>query len=158
MTLIDDIRDIGYYTWMTNDELALFRLEGESNYLMYYNLKDQAGWRIASSVGRSLFADENGSLLYVHKFDEQYWYLKKFDPDSTIIKIVTETPGKSEDFVLSKEGTYFIADGHKLYFFNPAHHSSWREMADLSIYGIRKVSRLAISKDSKQMAIVSIRE
>jgi hypothetical protein len=30
-TLRPDIRDIGYYTWITDEELGMFRIEGEHN-------------------------------------------------------------------------------------------------------------------------------
>ena len=59
------------------------------------------------------------------------------------------------DFALAPDGTYFMALGSKLYCFNAADHTNWEEVGDLSIHGITNITRLAISPDGKQLALVS---
>lgn len=149
------IKDIGYYTWTGNDQLALFRIDGEANHLVTLNLTDGRTRRITSSIGRTLLSDGSGAIIYVHKFSEEYWYLKKYNPTSLVIDIIIQTPGKSEDFALAPDGTYFMGVGSKLYCFHPSHHTSWQEVGDVSIHGITQISRLAVSPDGKGLALVS---
>ncbi|MDZ4749296.1 MAG: hypothetical protein SH808_12480 [Saprospiraceae bacterium] len=156
-SLTPQIKDIGYYTWTGKDQLALFRIDGEANHLVSLNLSDGRTRRITSSIGRTLLSDGAGSIVYVHKFAEDYWYLKKYNPASLIIDIILQTPGKSEDFALAPDGTYFMGVGSKLYCFHPAHHLSWQEVGDVSVHGITQISRLAVSPDGKQLALVSIK-
>lgn len=154
-SLTPDIRDIGYYTWCGNDQLALFRIEGETNRLVYYDPADGRTRRITSSVGRTLLPDAAGSVIYVHKFTDDYWYLKKYNLVAATMDIIVQTPGDSEDFALAPDGTYFMGVGDKLYCYNPAHHTAWVEAGDLSIYGITHITRMAVSPDGKQLALVS---
>ncbi len=103
---------------------------------MSLNLKDNRTRRITSSIGRTLLADASGSILYVHKFTDTYWYIKKYNPSSSTIDIISETPGLVEDFTVAPDGTYFIGVGSKLYSFHPKYNTTWQEVGDLSIHGI----------------------
>lgn len=154
-SLTPQIKDIGYYTWTGKDQLALFRIDGEENHLVSLNLTDSRSRRITSSIGRTLMSDGAGAIVYVHKFSDDYWYLKKYNPASLVIDIIMQTPGKSEDFAIAPDGTYFIGVGSKLYCFHPAHHTSWQEVGDVSVHGIAQISRLAVSPDGKKLALVS---
>ena len=92
-----EIKDIGYYAWLSASELVLYRIDGESNRMSSMTVKDQVTKRITTSVGRSLLADGKGSVYFIHKFSTEFWYLKKYSQNSTTVEIVTETPSKSED-------------------------------------------------------------
>lgn len=154
-SLTPGIRDIGYYTWVDENQLALYRIDGESSHLVSLNLKDNRSRRITSSIGRTLLADASGSILYVHKFTDTYWYIKKYNPSSSMIDIISETPGLVEDVAVAPDGTYFIGVGSKLYSFHPAYNTTWQEVGDVSIHGITNITRLAVSPDGKQLALVS---
>ncbi len=154
-SLTPQIKDIGYYTWTGRDQLALFRINGEENHLSSLNLTDGRTRRITSSVGRTLLSDGAGAIVYVHKYTDDYWYIKKYNPATLVIDIIQQTPGKSEDFAIAPDGTYFIGVGSKLYCFHPAHHTSWQEVGDVSVHGITQISRLAVSPDGKALALVS---
>jgi hypothetical protein len=140
---------------MKENELGLFRIEGESNRLVYLNLDDNRSRRITSSVGRTLLSDSDGNLTFVHKFSEDYWYIKKYNPLSSIVDIIVEIRPGVEDFAVAPDGTYFIGKDDKLFCFHPKLHTTWKEVADLSKYGIDHITRLAVSPDGKQLALVS---
>ena len=74
------------------------------------------------------------------------------------MEIVTQTIGKNEDFTISRDGTYFMANNHLLYSFNPLTDKGWKQFADLSTYGIKYASRLAVSPDGKQIVVVATKE
>lgn len=157
-SLTPDIRDVGYYTWITDEELGMFRIEGEQSRLATYSVADHKSKRIMSSIGRTLVSDGKGSMYYVHKFSDTYWYIKKYNPASSIIDIIVETPGKTEDFTMASDGTFFMGRDAKLYSYHPDRQPGWKEVADLSIYGISRISRLALSMDGNQLAVVSERK
>ncbi len=153
-----DFKDVGYYTWLSPHELGLFRIEGSINKLSYFNINDNKSRRITTSIGRSLSSDKTGFMIYVHKFTEEFWYIKRYDPTSSVIEIVAQTVGKNEDFVIAPDGTYFMGNGHVLFALNPALDKTWRQVADLSIYGIKYITRLAISPDAKKLVLVAEKE
>lgn len=149
-----DINDIGYYTWLGNDELGLFRIDNAGNKLSYYHTKDHKSRKLSSSIGRTLLSDNEGRIIYVHKFNNEYWYIKKYNPANSNIDIVVQTKGLNEDFAIGPDGTYFMANGSVLYYFNPARDKDWKQMSDLSAYGIKFISRIAVSPNGREMVLV----
>ncbi len=148
-------KDVGYYTWLDDQHLALFRIDGETNRLERYNLTDQKSRKITSAVGRSLWTASNGAVLYVHKFSTDYWYLKAYDADAFTMNIIAQTPGMSEDFAVAPDGTYFMCDGTTLVRYHPDYDAGWHRVADLSVYGIEAATRIAISPDGTKLAVVA---
>ena len=150
-------KDIGYYTWLNKDELALFRIEGESNRMVIENVIDHRIRPVTTSIGRTLLTDKSGAIFYVHKFNDDYWYIKKYQPATGTIDIIIQTPGKTEDFVIAPDGTYYMGIDEKLYSFHPLYNTTWQQIADLSIYGVHHITRMAVSPDGKHLALVSIK-
>ncbi|MEP6647392.1 MAG: hypothetical protein ABJC12_09880 [Saprospiraceae bacterium] len=156
--MTEDIHNVGSYAWMSPHELGLYRNEGNETILTYLNTTDNKSKRITTSVGKSISSDKNGKLVYVHKFDASYWYLKKYNPSSSLVDVIAVTPEKTEDFVIAPDGTYFMAKDHTLFSMNPGSQTTWSEVADLSLYGIKFITGLAVSDDGHQLALVSTKE
>lgn len=150
-----DVKDAGYYTWLSPAELGLFRIDGNTNKLSYYNVEENKSRRITNAIGRTLLSDKAGWLIFVHKFTDNYWYIKKYDPSTSAIEIVTQTVDKNEDFTMAGDGTYFMGKGHLLFAFHPDKGKDWRQVADLSVYGIKFITRMAVSPDGKKLVVVS---
>jgi len=157
-SLTPGIKDIGYYAWLKPDELALYRIEGEANRLYSYSAGDHKVKQITTAIGRTLMSDGKGSLYYVHKFSETYWYIKKYTETSKVIDVIAETPAKSEDFTMTPDGTFLMGKDQKLMYLSTTDQNTWKECADLSMYGIRHITRMAISADGKQLALVASKE
>jgi hypothetical protein len=58
------------------------------------------------------------------------------------------------DYIAWIGGSAIGGSGSKLMTWTPG-TSQWREVADLSIHGITRVSRIVVSRDLKQLAIVA---
>lgn len=157
-SLTPAIRNIGYYCWTTQQQLAIYRIDGESNHLELYNPTDRRTRKIASAVGRTLLLDQTGSIVYVHKFDSMYWYLKRYNPARMTIDIIAQTPALSEDFTLSGDGTYFMGSGNMLYSYRPGLDTAWQLVGDLSKYGIHEITRLAISPDGHSLVLANVKK
>ena len=150
-----NFRDVAYYTWLGPHYLALFRIEGEVHRLSLYDVKEDKSRRITTSIGRNLVSDRAGHLIFVHKFTNEYWYIKKYDPSNSEIENITRTAGKNEDFAIASDGTYFMGNGNLLFTFHPERDKEWKQIADLAVYGIDRITRLAISPDGKHLVLVS---
>lgn len=157
-SLTPDIKDIGYYAWLKPGELALYRIENESNRLVSYVTVDHKSKPITTAVGRTLISDGKGGIYYIHKFSETYWYLKKYNNASAVIDVIAETPSRSEDFALAQDGTFFMGKDQKLMYLSATDKNTWKECADLSMYGIQHITRMALSPDGKQLAVVATKE
>ncbi|MBK9984420.1 MAG: hypothetical protein IPP15_18975 [Saprospiraceae bacterium] len=154
-SMTKDIHDVGNYAWISSHELGLYRMD---NSLTYLETNENKSKRITTSVGKSISTDKSGRIMYVHKFDQDYYYLKKYFPSSSQVDVITVTPGKAEDFSIAPDGTIFMSKDHMLYSMNPSFQNTWNEVADLSLYDIKFITGLCISADGLQLALVATKE
>ncbi len=151
------ITGVGYHCWLRDTLAALF-IVGQNNapHVLYMaGTKGQKLQRITANPGRCLLPLAGGKLAYVHKATEDTWYLKTFDPKKLTSDILVKMPAKSEDFALLPNGTYLTGNGTKLWQYRPGRDTSWQEVADLSKYGVKSISRLAVSRDGKLAVVVN---
>ncbi len=147
---------IGYHCWLTNEKVALFIVNGKENYLKIANTKDQSSIQLTSGIGRSLSRMSDGKLAFVQKATAQTWYIKSLDPITYSSNILIETLPGSEDFDLMPDGTFIMGYGAKLYGYNPSDvEKRWKELVDLSKYGLTNIKRIAISRELDKIAIVN---
>ena len=150
------IYNVGYHCWLRDTLVALF-IVGENDQphtLQVTGLKSQKLQRIASNIGRCLLKRPDGKLLFVQKATEQTWFLKTWDPKTNAQEILLKMPAGSEDFALLADGTLLCGSNAKLLQFKTSRDADWKEVADLSKYGVKKITRLAASKDGKLAVVV----
>ena len=150
------IYNVGYHCWL-RDTLVAFFIVGENDQphtLQIVGTKGQKPQRIASSIGRCLLKRPDGKLLFVQKATEQTWYLKTWDPKTNTQEIVLKMPAGSEDFTLLTDGTLLTGSNAKLFQFKASRDADWKEVADLSKFGVKKITRLAASKDGKLAVVI----
>ncbi len=151
---------IGYYHWINSTQVAVFITENP-NYLAIADTRNDNVEKVADNVGRCFKKLRNGNLAYVKKSDFGNWYImeKKIitrggSTDVPDQRIIETLPG-SEDFEILPDGSYIMALGSKVFNFNPRRgDEDWREIADFRYFGLRNITRMAISRDNK-IAIVA---
>lgn len=153
------INNIGYFQWINGNQVALFLVD-TPNKLVVADIRTDEQTEIATRVGRDFKILRSGSIAYVQKYNFGDWAImeKTLDPygrDATPSKIVNTLPG-SEDFEILRDGSFIMALGSKIYRYNRFFDEEWREIADLRFYGIRNITRLAVSPGDK-IAIVGTR-
>lgn len=149
-------QSIGYHTWLTDKKVALFTLDGSSNYLKIVNVEDQSSIQLLSGIGRSFGKLPDGKLAFVQKATAQTWYIKSMDPITYATQIIMQTLPGSEDFSVLADGTIFMGNGGKLYAYKYGDaQKEWREAMDFSKFGIGNIKRLAVNRDQNRIAIVN---
>jgi hypothetical protein len=147
---------VGYHAWLSDKKLALFMVNGVENHLQFVNTDDQASIQLTRGIGRSLARTKDGKLAFVHKETAQKWVIKTMDPQSYTTTVVSETVPASEDFALLSDGTFLMGLGSKMYAMYPADpQKQWREVADLSKFGVTNIKRIAVSREGDRIAIVN---
>ncbi|HNM27868.1 MAG TPA: hypothetical protein PKL15_20645, partial [Saprospiraceae bacterium] len=152
-----DLGNVGYHCWLRDTLCALY-LVGEDNEhpdkLVLAGTKSQKPLWIASKIGRCLLKTPDDKLAYVQKATDQTWFLKTYDLRAQKSDIVVKTLPGSEDFVVLPDGTYLAGNGPKLYQYKPGVQTDWKEIANLSRYGVKKITRLAYGKDNRLAVVV----
>ena len=146
MPVLPDQDRIGYHAWLDGQSLALFIVgdDPQSHRLAYADLRGGALRRIAGNPGRCLRRLPDGRLAYVQKATEQTWFLKTWNPNTSQHDILIAMPQGSEDFDILPDRSFVCARGSMLFRFKAGQDSDWKLYADLTPYGIRNISRIAV--------------
>lgn len=153
--VLQNIKPVGYHTWLDSNTLALFIL-GEPSTLQLAEIDTGKTTVIASNIGRSIHKiPGKKTLSFVQKLTETTGTIEEYDPQtkqtSVLIKLFPET----EDYAWSPSGTLWTAKGAILYSFHPGKDQDWVQEADLSGSGLKQITRIAISPDERWIAVVS---
>jgi hypothetical protein len=150
------IANVGYHCWI-NDTLAALFIVGKSpqpHQLFTAGIKGQQLSRVASNIGRGLFSLPNNRFAFVAKSTEQTWFLKVWDVRKQSAQIIVKMPAGTEDFSVLPDGTYLAAHKAKLMQYKPGRNTDWVEIADLSKYGVKSITRIATNKEGKIVVVV----
>ncbi len=152
--LIEDLV-IGYHVWLNDNTILSSVLEDDNLSLYSSNIDTKTNRKLEENVGRSLHKIPNSNLIsFVSKKDSLKWKIKSIDPVSGATKHLKITLDKTEDYCWLPNGTLLMGKDDKLYIYKPKRDSNWIEIASLSDFGIKNISRLAISTDGTKLAIV----
>lgn len=164
--ILPDLKSIGYYEWISQNEFLSFELP-EPFYLVKRNLVHKTADTIASNIGRTFYSlRSKGKMVYVDKSDSMHWKIKIIAKENLArIKkgpkvenpILTETLPGEEDYCFMQDGSILMGHEGKIYMKkNPFRYtdSTWDEFADLNQFGIQQFYRIALSPDNTQLALV----
>ena len=155
--LLSDVQPVGYHAWGTPDLVALFVL-GNPNSLQIADLRTGQSRRVAERVGRSLHKiPGEAAFSFVHKVAEDTWWLKRVTFEThAITSLIRTLPGR-EDYAWMPDGVVLMARDVTLYKWQPEVDEDWVVVADLAGYGLKGITRLAVSPKGDKLALVSAR-
>lgn len=153
--LLPEVNNVGYHCWLRDTLLALFLVgESHNHALAIAGLASASPRRVAVGIGRCLQKTADGRLAFVQKLSAQEAFLKIYHPVQGTVETVVRMPAGTEDFALLPDGTYLAGDGNRLLQFHPRRQDTWVPIADLSPYGVQKISRIAISPEGHLLTVV----
>lgn len=141
-----DIPGVGYHHWVNQYKAALFIVD-TPNRLVLANTLTGSTIQLMDNIGRGMARLPGDNLAFIHKLNDQKWMLKEIDTYTYRSKDIVQTLPNSEDFILLDDGTYLMGNGSRLYKFDKYSDQNWVEIADFKYYGIRNITRLAMSSN-----------
>ena len=142
--IFKNITGIGYHHWLNKYKAALF-VVGQPTKLVIANTLTGSNIQMMENIGRGMHRLPGDNLAFIHKLNDQRWVLKELDTYTYRAKEIVQTLPNSEDFLYLEDGTYLMGNGSKLYKFNKYSDQDWKEIADFRYYGIKNITRLALS-------------
>jgi hypothetical protein len=152
---IGRIAGVGYHCWLRDTLVALF-IVGENDQphsLQVAGLSAQKTKQIGLNIGRCMAKTNEGHLAYVHKVSPENWYLKTWDPVQNTYAVLEKMPLGTEDFCLMGGDTWLCGQESKL-LMHKAGQAGWQEIADLSRFGISRITRLDVNGDGLLVLVV----
>ena len=153
-SLVTDMKNVGYHTWYNESILGLF-IVGDKNSLYVTNIQSGTNKKIDDEIGATLFRipDQN-KISYVSLKSKNNWKIMSLDMDTYETSEIIETLPDSQYYLWTKDGIILMGDGKKLYKYDSLTDKTWVELADLSLYGLGKFTRIAINPQASKLAVV----
>lgn len=153
--LLKGVSQVGYFIELKDDWVAVYEV-GTPSKLWLHNRKSGDKKFITANIGRCLQLMQDSTLAYVHKFSDDYWFLKKLNLDDLRSEIIKKTIPGAEDFTVLSDDSIIMGAKSKLYHLDHHGTNTWQEIADLEGMGIQHITRLAFN-GINQLAIVDQR-
>jgi len=153
--LLPDVEPVGYHAWIDPTTVALFIL-GDPPALHIGDLQTGSTRMVVASIGRSLHRiPGSGEVSFVHKRNDEEWWIVALDPASGARRPLVQTLPGSEDYAWTPDGAILMGEGASLFVWDPSAGGDWSRVADLAGAGIARITRIAVAPDGQHLALVS---
>lgn len=124
--------------------------------LVVANLKTQSVDTMFYGGGRSFHKVPKSKMMsYTLVNEEGNHEIFQLDPKSFESFFVTQLPIGVQDHAWLSETTLILGSGDKLFVNDLFGDGKWQEVADLSVYKIKNITRLAVSPDGTKLVLVA---
>jgi Tol biopolymer transport system component len=152
--LFPSVKPIGYYAWGNADIAALFVL-GSPPTLQLADLKSGSVEVAEKGIGRSIQkVPGEPAISFVHKQSDSEWWIVRLDVETREKAALARTMKAVEDYCWLPDGSILAGTGSKLFRWKSG--SAWEEVADLTSAGLSNITRLAVDRSGKHVAIVAM--
>ena len=154
--LLEKIKPVGYHAWASRHRVALFVL-GSPNSLYLADIRDGSmNEKVSEDIGRSLHKiPGRDAISFVQKVTENNWWIKKLELDGMKIVPLIQTLAGSEDYAWTPDGSILMAQGSKLFKWQPQKDQNWVEITDFKKAGLTEITRIAIRPTGSRLALAS---
>ena len=156
----EDVERIGYYAFANSDQLALVRVDEETNGLpLSLHLTDLATGETQQlvgdvGVGVQKVPDQD-AVSYVRRLEDGGSTIEVFDVASGETRELVATLPEVDAHTFLPDGSVIAADDSTIYRWR---EGQWTPYLDFSEAEVSGVSRLAVSPDGSQLAFVISRD
>ena len=153
--LIENLQ-VAYYAFYDSNKILSAVLSDNQLDLVISNLQEKTNDTIVVNVGRSIHNVPNTkeTMSYTSVNEEKNFDIYQLDLKSLESFFVAQLPIGIQDHIWLNESTILIGSRDKLFLLDLFGNGDWKQVADLSEYQIKDITRLAISPDGKKLAIV----
>ncbi len=152
------VDSVGYFTWLDRSTVAMF-VVGEPHTLRVVDVETEREKVVARDIGRSLTrVPRDGSLAFLlrePKSDPATFVFHTWVPDDGPQEWLVDALPTSQDAVWIDD-TLVMASGSMLYRARPFDRPEWLDFADLGTYGVAGITRVAVSRDRRWIALVAL--
>ena len=148
---------VAYYHYYDAETIVASILSDDNLDLVISNLKEKKTDTILRNVGRSIHKiPESKSMSYTSTNEEENQDLYLLDMETGESFFVCQLPIGIQDYTWLNASQILIGSGDKLFIYDTFLNSEWKEVADLSEYNIKDITRLAVSPDGGKLALVAL--
>lgn len=152
--LIDDLA-VAYFSFYNNQKLLATVLNQESMDLTLIDLESKTVDTLWTDAGRALQKiPGTDTMSYTLKNEDGKYDLYGFDIETGDSYYVCELLMDVQDYVWVNDLQILAGLRNRLYLYDTLGFPEWERMASIEEYGIRDITRMAVSPDGKKLAVV----
>ena len=160
--VLTDIKPVGYHLWTSAHQLVLFVLGGALGApaappatLQVADDRTGSAQVVARNIGRALAkVPGRDAVTFLQLVEDSASWISELDLRTHATRRLMHPPQGAEDgyHVYSRGGMLLTAAGTKLYVWADG---DWKVAADLAAFGVKNISRLAMSPRGDALAFVA---
>ncbi len=150
------LKPVGYHAWLDSTRLVTFVL-GTPSTLHLVSRDGSLDTVRARDVGRAVHHVPNEPAFTYTQRDSGVLWITRQSIDRADARRLVRAVADNEFHAFMPDGTLLTASGGKLLRWNrvQGEGSAWIPVADLTVNGVRNVTRLAVSPDGNWLAFVA---
>ncbi len=151
------VKPVGYHAWGDPHTVALFVL-GRPATLQVADTRSGTATPVASDIGRGLQrvpGRQRPAVSFVQKGADSAWSVAELDLSTRQVRVLVATLKGMDLYAWTPGGVLLMAQGAKLFQWNPARSAEWEEVADFAGAGLQNITRLAVSPRGDRLALVA---
>lgn len=152
--ILPEIAPVGYHKWIDESTLAMFVL-GNPATLQVGDLRTGRARVVTQDIGRSIHKIPGTfDVSYVQRNTDGSTTIMRLPGDGSAPEPITETVANGDFHAWTPERILLMADGPRVFARRYEPGAAWEQIADFSDLHV-KLSRLAVSPDGTQIALVA---
>lgn len=153
--LLEDVQPVGYHAWANAYTVALFVL-GDPPTLQLADTRTGYVAVVAENIGRSLHkVPGRNAVSFVQWVDTLEAWISTVELEPRRVRRLVRTLPGNEFYTWTPDGAILMGQGSRLFRWTGAAGVPWQPLADFSDAGVHDISRLAVSRDGRWLAIVA---
>ena len=148
---------VAYYDFYNAEMIVASVLSGDDLDLVFSNLKTKKTDTLIRNVGRSIHKVPDSKMMsYTSVNEDKNHEVYLLDMETKESFFVCQLPIGIQDYTWLNDSQILIGSGSKLYIYDTFLNSDWTEVADLSEYDIKDISRIAVSPNGARLSLVAV--
>lgn len=152
------IKPVGYHAWGKSGEIAMFVLGEPMTLQIIDSANAKKAKKLADDIGPSIRYSQDLDLFTYTVNTDQGHQLRTYRHNSSEKASTQESfihlPKGSQYYTLFDDTTVITADGSELVTWSIKGAQAWQPLVDLSDDCPTSISRIAVSQDARQLAVV----
>lgn len=144
---------VAYYTWANATTIVGADIVDEDLHLVIHDLETSESHDLEIIVGRSFHKIPDTDLISFVDKSSTRWVVQSINPKTQEIKKITSLPEAIEDITWLPNGAIIGTKGQTLYINRD--RKQWEVLYTFKTEGVKNLSRVAVSPDGAQLALVA---
>ena len=152
-----DREPVGYYSWNHQTGYILFWSRYGFSMRLVHQTRDLSHYVTGNAIPTTPHViPGTNRFSFMHQQGNGEVWIKELDPETLAIRPLTSVIGSNRNYGWTPGGNLLMCDGTRLQSWTPESKGQWKLVADLDSFGIKNVTRIAISPDGKKLAVVGL--